>query len=659
MRATRWLKQDLEGIPHRGLVVSGEFFTVNDNNPTTKANDPIGRALKLPHGATFHRCALRVQSYGCTGNGREQISSSDAESHAQHIIAKATQSQVAILAITDHNDVRGVPVFQDAAARREIHIFPGFKLFSSEGVPVLCIYPEDTINELENFLREFGITQPGQSSDLATRSVIEILRIVRQQGGVTIAAPAVKGNLRLGNLAELETIQAWKNKNLLAIQIPGQIEHLPQDVRSIIQNTDDRYRRDHPAGEEMAIAVVNAHNIVQPEDLEHPSATCRIKMSEISVEGLRQAFLDPGSRIRLSPQGESEKHAELVAIAWEGGFLDGAAVHFNQNLNVLVGGRGAGKSTVIESVRYALGLEPIGEDARKAHEGIVRQVLRSGTKISLLAQCIRPVPHKYTIVRTVPNPPLVHLEEGEISNLLPEEILPRIEVYGQHEISELTNSPEKLTRLLNRFVERDGALERRKAELRRELEKNRRSIGDVRAELGQLEERLTTLPALEETLELYKQAGLEERLHEQSLLVREERVLDSIPERLRTFHECLDLLRQETPIDRAFLSPRALSDLPGREILTNANQVLEQLNHEIEKIANNLHEALKRANEGISEIRSRWNVRVREVQTAYESILRDLEASAVDWRRFHSPATRNRGTSAIATTPIPVATAPK
>ena len=610
------------------------FFNVNYDNPTTKANDSIARALKLPRGATFHRCALRVNSYGCSGSVREQSSISDAETHAKHIIAKAVELQVAILAITDCNDVRGVPVFQDAAARHEIHVFPGFKLSSSEGVPVLCIYPEDTNNELDNFLGEFGITQPGQSTDLSTRSFIEILRVVRQQGGVTIAAPAVKGNLRLGHLGDQAKIQAWKNENLVAIQIPGQIEHLPQDVRSIIQNANDRYRRDHPAGEEMAIAVVNANNIVQPEDLEHPSATCWIKMSEISVEGLRQAFLDPGSRIRLSPQDESEKHAELVAIAWEGGFLDGAAVHFNQNLNVLVGGRGAGKSTVIESVRYVLGLEPIGEDARKAHEGIVRQVLRSGTKISLLAQCIRPTPHKYTIERTVPNPPLVRLEEGEISNLLPEEVLPRIEVYGQHEISELTNSPEKLTRLLNRFVERDGSLERRKAELRRDLEKNRRSIVDVRDELGQIEDRLATLPALEETLERYKQAGFEERLNEQSLLVREERVLDSIPERLRTFDECLDLLRQEIPIDRAFLSPRALSDLPGREILTDANQVLEHLNRDIAQIVDRLEEALRLANEGISEIRSRWNVRVREVQTAYESILRDLQALAVDGEDF-------------------------
>ena len=209
-------------------------------------------------------------------------------------------------------------------------------------------------------------------------------------------------------------------------------------------------------------------------------------------------------------------------------------------MNVLVGGRGTGKSTVIESLRYVLGLDPIGEEADKAHKGIVRQVLRSGTKISLLVRCYRPARREYRIERTVPNPPVVRDEGGKISNLLPKEMLPRVEVYGQHEISELTRSPEKLTRLLDRFVERDDSSARRKADLRRELEKTRGAIMDVRTELQQIEERLASLPRLEETLKRFQEAGLEDRLREQSLLVREEQVLDSIPERLRNFRECLD-----------------------------------------------------------------------------------------------------------------------
>ena len=222
-------------------------------------------------------------------------------------------------------------------------------------------------------------------------------------------------------------IQAWQAEDLLAIQIPGPVEDLPQDVRQIVENRNADYRRTHAAEDRLAVAVVNAKDIVKPEDLDDRSATCWIKMSEVSIEGLRQAFLDPGSRIRLNPKEgklEPEEHAELVALAWEGGFLDGAAVHFNPNLNVLVGGRGTGKSTVVESIRSVLALDAVGDEARKAHEGIVRHVLRSGTKISLLVRAHRPAVREYRIERTIPNPSLVRDDEGEVSNLSPQDVLP-------------------------------------------------------------------------------------------------------------------------------------------------------------------------------------------------------------------------------------------
>src|SRR5208283_3042899 len=104
---------------------------------------------------------------------------------------------------------------------------------------------------------------------------------------------------------------------------------------------------------------------------------------------------------------------------------------------------GTGKSTMIESMRYALGLDPLGEEARKAHEGIVRYVLRPGTKVSLLVRSHKPSERCYTIERSVPNPPVVKDEIGEVLTLSPRDVMPGVEVFGQHEISELTKSPEK------------------------------------------------------------------------------------------------------------------------------------------------------------------------------------------------------------------------
>ncbi len=602
------------------------------------SNDPIAKARTLPAGARFHRCALQVNPHHCGATFRGKPSGGDARAYAQAIVDKAVKIGVSVLAITDHNGVSSVPAFRDAAGEHDIHVFPGFELSSSEGVHVLCIYPQDTDDgRLERFLGEFGITNTAPSSDLSTKSFVEIIGKVREQGGVAVAAHVTNDSGLFKVLSGRPRIQAWQGEDLLAIQIPGPVDDLPQDVRQIVENRNADYHRAHAAEERLAIAVVNAKDIVKPEDLDDRSATCWIKMSQVSIEGLRQAFLDPGSRIRLNPKEgklEPEEHAELVALAWEGGFLDGAAVHFNANLNVLVGGRGAGKSTVVESLRSVLALDAIGDDARKAHEGIVRHVLKSGTKISLLVRAHRPAIREYRIERTIPNPPLVRNDQGEVSNLSPQDVFPRVEVYGQHEISELTKSREKLTRLLDRFVERDESLLRRKSDLRRDLEKNRRSLLDTRAELRQIEERLAALPGLEETLQRFREAGLEERLREQSLLVREERVLASIPERLAAFRECLDSLKREIPIDRVFLSAKALEDLPGKEILSRANDVFAQLDGDLDRVAKDLEQALQRADEGIAAVRVEWEKRKKDVQAAYEKILRELQKSRVDGEEF-------------------------
>ena len=68
---------------------------------------------------------------------------------------------------------------------------------------------------------------------------------------------------------------------------------------------------------------------------------------------------------------------------------------------------------MVESVRYVLGLEPLGEEARKAHDGIIRQALRSGTKVSLLVRSHRPAKREYLIERTIPNPPVVRDNTGK------------------------------------------------------------------------------------------------------------------------------------------------------------------------------------------------------------------------------------------------------
>ena len=595
---------------------------------------------KLSSGARFYKCALQVNPHDYAKNFQGKPSEEeDALSHAKVIVEKALKAGIKVLAITDHNDISSIAAFREAAQGYPIDIIPGFELCSKDGVHILCLYPLETDKDkLGRFLGEFGIHQIGPSSKLSSKDFSEVLDLIQKsQKGIAIAAHVTNDKGLFKVTPGQSRIHAWRDENLLAIQIPGAVEDLPQNIRAIVKNKNSDYHRPHAPEDNLAIAVVNAQDIVKPEELDSPSATCWIKMQEVTIEGLRQAFLDPGSRIRLnSTEGkfDSDDHIEMLEIAWEGGFLDGITIPLNPNLNVLIGGRGTGKSTVVESIRSVLGLTPIGKEALKAHEGIVRQVLRNGTKISLRVRVQHPVPREYRIEQTIPNPPLVRDENGEELRRTPTDILPKIEVYGQHEISEITRNPDKLTHLLERFVSRDDSLASRKEAVRRALEKNRRAICETRAEIEAIEERLAALPGLEETHKQFQEAGLEKRLREQSLLEREEELLGSVPHRLAPFKDALEILRRELPIDRAFLSKQALEELPGRDILSQMNSALVDLETEMKRIVIKMEQALTLADQGIEKVQTAWDIRKQQVQAEYEKILRDLQKSSIDGEEF-------------------------
>jgi ABC-type lipoprotein export system ATPase subunit len=88
-----------------------------------------------------------------------------------------------------------------------------------------------------------------------------------------------------------------------------------------------------------------------------------------TLEGVRQAFVVPATRIRfpigLSTQWGHVKHVQfldspapdwprIASIRIDGGFHSGLNFDFAPRLNAVIGGKGAGKSTLIEILRYAL-----------------------------------------------------------------------------------------------------------------------------------------------------------------------------------------------------------------------------------------------------------------------------------------------------------------
>ncbi len=588
-------------------------------------------------GAIYHKCALQVNppSYS---HFRGEPAQTSPESHVRLVVEKAVKLGISAIAVTNHNSVSEIPLFLSVAENAGLRVFPGFELKSSEGVHVLCIYEIGTEQgKLERYLGEFGIHNTSPSTMPAKQTFVEILKIVRKQGGLTVAAHATQSKGLLKVLQGHSRINVWKDKNLLAIQIPGTVEELEQNYLDIVENRNPAYRREHPADENLGVAVVNAKDVTMPDDLENPASTCWVKMSRLGIEGLKQAFLDPGSRIRLNTsngESPSDKHAELVSIAWKGGFLDEVELNFNSNLNVLIGGRGTGKSTIIESIRTVLGLDARSDAAAKEHRSIVQNVLKNGTKITLMVRIHEPVSRMYRIERTIPNPPRIIDENGELSNLLPEDLLTGIEIFGQHEILSLTKDKSKLTQLLDRFAQSDNLLSERRSKVLQNLEVNRRSQIEVQRELEQISELLQELPRLKERLQRLIEAGYQERLQEQSHIVHEERIIESVLERIKPFQECLTELKSNLPIDSTFISPNALKDLPGKSMLEPLNSVFEDLEKDIVQVVEQLERVVQKATENSSGLSSKWQERKRLIQANYEKILREMQVENLDGEEF-------------------------
>jgi DNA repair ATPase RecN len=585
-------------------------------------------ALKLPNGARFYKCALQVNPFAYLTGYNRQTGFGTEEAYNVAIIAACQDAGVEVIAVTDHYRIQESVGLLKAARAAGLFAFGGFEAVTKDGVHFLCLFDPEKDSFLERFIGDCGIRDQKDLSPIGEKDSLELLDCAKKWGGICIAAHvAAEGGL-LKKLSGQTRIKVWTSLDLLACALPGPIGDSPEGIRPILENKGGEYHRSRP------VAVINASDINGPEDVTKDGASCFIKMSSVSVEALRQAFLDPQSRIRLNSDAQPEPHAEFLAVTWEGGFLGDTSVHLNENLNVLVGGRGTGKSTMIESMRYALGLDPLGEDARKAHEGVVRHVLRPGTKVSLLVRSHKPSERCYTIERSVPNPPTVKDESGEVLTLSPRDVMPGVEVFGQHEISELTKSREKLTLLLERFVEHDPSLSGRKSKLKLDLERSRSRIGDIRRETQSLDERLAALPGLEETQKRFQQAGLEDRLKERAQLIREERVFASVGERLDPIRNLLSDLMEGLPIDSAFVSPKALEGLPNASVLSEIEGILDKLSENLLAAGSQMAESLADADKALAGTAARWSKHSKAIEETYEELLRELQKSKIDGAEF-------------------------
>ena len=342
-------------------------------------------APKQCRGARWVRCALQVNPYDYLGRHNKPDGFGSEDAYNEAIIASCRENQVEVIAVTDHFRIGSAEGLLKAAEEGGISAFPGIEVMCSDGVHLLVLFEIGTnLNRIERFIGKCGIADGEEASPIADHDAVNMMRLATEEGAIPIAAHVASdgGLLRLKGKAR---IRAWCSSDLIAVALPGPIADAPDPERPILNNKNADHRRPQPP------AVINANDVCAPADLSSPSQSCWIKMSEISLRALRLAFLDHKSRIKLASDEPHGEHARIVAVRWDGGFLDGLSISLSEDLNVLIGGPGSGKSTVIESLRYALEVDPTGSRAEEDHEELIRNVVGTGATISVLV--ITPARH--------------------------------------------------------------------------------------------------------------------------------------------------------------------------------------------------------------------------------------------------------------------------
>jgi DNA repair ATPase RecN len=203
-----------------------------------------------------------------------------------------------------------------------------------------------------------------------------------------------------------------------------------------------------------------------------------------------------------TPAPKRAAHHAVLGLRVTGGFLGGAELEFADGLNCLIGGRGAGKTTALEFLRFGLGLMPdpkVSPQRHRAIDGLVKANLGNGR---LSIELRTKTGMRYTAGRAANESVQILNEAGTaVPITLDRDLIFGADVFSQNEIEEIASSPSAQLALLDRFQEEETlAISRDLEVLQRQLEQSSTDIRRLDNEIDDLRAKASELAVIEEKL---------------------------------------------------------------------------------------------------------------------------------------------------------------
>ena len=613
------------------------------------SNRPEFEHDRLYQGARWMRTDLHLHSPGSHSFRlpRGLRPDSDRDEIVAQYVEQLVAQRIQIAAITDYQGVHTewfVPIRQ-AAQAKGIAVFPGAELsfgYPKYGLHILAIFPRDTtpsainrtIQALDRQPSEQLFLPDGSHRDIDTeRDVRDALAKLRGELGALLI-PAHPGG---GNGLFRST--GWRDAACF-------IRDVQPDAIEAFSAEDRRRLLDTGVFSADALQRIPKVEFSDPKCIteigtkaraDGTSRTTYLKLSEPDdLIALQLAFHDAEVLVQTGSISE-RKYTRFLGLAVDGGgFLGGLTLTLSPELNVLIGGRGVGKSAILETVRYVLDLPPYAPtDYRDA---LVHYALGSGGKATLwVEQVLSPkVQRFYRFDRVWGETPRVFELCPDREVLLgPLEVLSDTEAplfFGQREIYEVTRNERQRLRLLDEVIGRQAGVQVAQVHrLETQLRDNARQTLDRLRRLDTRDEIHQTLKEIEHQIVVYQQFGVAEKLRDATALAADEQRLlqtqEAVDDLVQTWRETgADLLARLASARR----PLAEGQSSQQAILLEAVSILQELQRRLDEAVQRGSVLLAEGQEQLVEIMVKWRTAREPLDETIRQVKQGLDGESLD-----------------------------
>lgn len=519
------------------------------------------------------------------------------------------------IAVTDHNDYRYVDLVKQAASETDLVVFPGVEISTRDGHLLAVLDPSKSGDDIHTLLIACGLRNEheyGEQTTVCMFGIEEVAKKVVECDGLAIAAHIdnPKGFLTTVGVGEARK-RISVDKAIMALEL-----------------VDGTKKDDWQDGK----IYPKARACVQGSDSHSLDSIGKrstwIRVAEINLAGLRQAFNDPKARVRFAEEYDpniSRSFIERLEISQ--GFLGGQTIYFNPGLNCIVGGQGVGKSAIIEFIRFALGSNSKVSAIEEDHLGKLGALLKPGGTVSVVFR--KSDNTRFQISRTFDgnhNPVVIHqLTKDGAATDYPLSDWQRyfpILAYSQNEAISVARDSVRQLNLIDAHLDLTSETNKIQ-ELQRQLRENTSSLKLVDSKIPDVEDLnrrretiLQEIKRLESSLRSIEEAKNVPAIRDHQAWLDEERFLSTLRENRDKIKD--ELIEALGVIDTGIidLSPPE-TDLgyteelnKVRELNLGVNQILAQWKEEINQKFDEIREQSKNAAPG-------WLAGFREHKQAY------------------------------------------